>query len=68
LVLKKPEPIGRRGDRDGVCPSRETGCGGQGPQVYATVCEGEMALIPVIVPAYTTYEDGTDRVFQNVGL
>jgi len=24
-------------------------------------------LIPVILPAYTAYEDGTDRVFWNVG-
>ena len=25
-------------------------------------------LIPVILPAYTAYEDGTGRVFQNVGI
>ena len=25
-------------------------------------------LFPVILPAYTTYEDGTDRVFRNVGI
>jgi len=24
-------------------------------------------LIPVILPAYIAYENGTDRVFQNVG-
>ena len=24
-------------------------------------------LVPVILPAYTTYEDRTDRVFRNVG-
>ena len=24
-------------------------------------------LVPVILHAYTTYEDGTDRVFRNVG-
>jgi len=35
---------------------------------YATVCDGEMALIQIIVPAYTTYEDGTDTVFWNAGL
>jgi len=25
-------------------------------------------LIPVILPTHTTYEDGTDRVFRNVGI
>jgi len=25
-------------------------------------------LIPVILPAYTAYEDGTDSVFRNVGI
>ena len=24
------------------------------------------SLVAVILPAYTTYEDGTDRVFRNV--
>jgi len=24
-------------------------------------------LVPVVLPAYTTYEDGTDRLFRNVG-
>jgi hypothetical protein len=24
-------------------------------------------LVPVILPAYTTYEDGTERVFRNAG-
>jgi hypothetical protein len=36
------------------------------------VCRSEEGepwdLVPVIVPAYATYEDGTDRVFRNVGM
>jgi len=36
LTQKYPEPIGRRGDREGACPSRTTGCGGQRPQVEAS--------------------------------
>jgi hypothetical protein len=27
----------------------------------------QVNLVQVILPAYTTYEDGTDRVFRNVG-
>ena len=24
-------------------------------------------LVPAVLPAYITYEDGTDRVYRNVG-
>ena len=27
-----------------------------------------LGLVPVILPTFTTYEDGTDRVFRNVGI
>jgi len=33
---KMPEPISRRGDGEGACPSREMGCGGQRPKVEAS--------------------------------
>jgi hypothetical protein len=41
----------------GACPSTETGCGGQRPQVET------INLIPAILPAYSAHEDGTDSVF-----
>jgi hypothetical protein len=28
----------------------------------------QVNLVPVILPAYTTYEDGTNRVFRNAGI
>jgi hypothetical protein len=36
--------------------------------VEARVYVGEMTLIPVILPTYSAYKDGTDRVFRNVGI
>jgi len=39
-------------------------------QTFACVrtCTYVSNVIPVILPAYATYDDGTDRVFRNVWI
>jgi len=40
---KLPEPIGRRGNGEGACQNRGTGCGGKDPKWKpVVVCEREM--------------------------
>jgi len=46
-------------------PLLPIGSGNYEPNLY--LYKYRRNLVPVILPAYTTYEDGTEKVFRNVG-